>query len=103
MIKIKGRSSLKQYVPMKPIKLGFEVWTLADIQPGYVCRFHACRNKESSRKSSIGEHVVKTMVSVLEYSYGKVYFDNYFTSPCRIQYLYKNSSVTSFNTFYQEI
>ena len=30
MIKFQGRSSLKQYMPMKPIKRGIKVWTLAD-------------------------------------------------------------------------
>jgi len=30
MIAFKGRTTMKQYMPMKPIKRSFEVWILAD-------------------------------------------------------------------------
>ena len=39
MVKFQGRSSLKQYLPMKPIKRGFKVWVLADSINGYCSRF----------------------------------------------------------------
>lgn len=35
MVKYKGRSSLKQYMPMKPIKRGFKVWVIACAVTGY--------------------------------------------------------------------
>ncbi len=38
MIKFQGRSSLKQYMPKKPIKRGIKVWVLADSTNGYFCR-----------------------------------------------------------------
>ncbi|XP_045134450.1 piggyBac transposable element-derived protein 2-like [Portunus trituberculatus] len=38
MIRFKGRSSLKQYNPMKPIKRGYKVWCLVD-NAGYVFKF----------------------------------------------------------------
>ena len=34
MIKFQGRSSLKQYMPQKPIKRGIKVWVLADREEG---------------------------------------------------------------------
>ena len=34
MVKFKGRSSFKQYNPMKPIKRGYKIWVLAD-KSGY--------------------------------------------------------------------
>ena len=37
MIPFKGRSTMKQYVPIKPIKRGFKVWVLADAIDGYFC------------------------------------------------------------------
>ncbi len=43
MIKFQGRSSLKQYMPMKPIKRGTKVWVLGD----------------SSAEKGIGARVVK--------------------------------------------
>ncbi|KAK9746370.1 Transposase IS4 [Popillia japonica] len=35
MILFRGRSSIKQYSPMKPIKRGYKIWCMAD-QNGYV-------------------------------------------------------------------
>ena len=40
MVPFKGRSTLKQYMPMKPVKRGFKVWMLADAHTGYVCSLH---------------------------------------------------------------
>ena len=34
MVPFKGRSTLKQYMPMKPVKHGFKVWMLADAHTG---------------------------------------------------------------------
>ena len=36
MIPFKGRSSMKRYLPLKPVKRGFKVWVLADAHSGYV-------------------------------------------------------------------
>lgn len=88
MIKFKGRCSLKQYPPKKPIKRGFKVWTLADSTNGYVYDFRIYKGKDPNRTTSLGEHIVKDMVKEIKYSYRKVYFDNYFTTPNLLQYLY---------------
>ena len=39
MVKFKGRSSLKQYMPLKPIKRGFNIWCLCDANGGYLQEF----------------------------------------------------------------
>ena len=39
MIRFKGRSSLKQYVPKKPIRRGIKAWVRADSSNGYICQF----------------------------------------------------------------
>ena len=36
MIAFKGRSSMKQYVPKKPVKRRFKVWVRVDAVSGYV-------------------------------------------------------------------
>jgi hypothetical protein len=46
MIKFKGRSSLKQYTPLKPIKRGFKLWVRADCK-GYVYQFAVYQGKET--------------------------------------------------------
>nr|CAI5821849.1 unnamed protein product [Callosobruchus analis] len=38
MIAFKGRSAIKQFMPMKPVKRGYKVWCLADSQTGYICK-----------------------------------------------------------------
>ena len=39
MVRYKGRSSLKQYMPKKPIKRGFKIWCLCDANGGYMQEF----------------------------------------------------------------
>ena len=45
MIKFKGRSSLKQYMPMKPIKRGIKMWCRADSINGYLNDFEIYAGK----------------------------------------------------------
>ena len=39
MIRFKGRSTLKQYMPKKLIKRGIKVWALSDAVNGYMSEF----------------------------------------------------------------
>ena len=39
MIPFKGQSTLKQYMPQKPVKRGIKVWALADAINGFVSMF----------------------------------------------------------------
>ena len=45
MIRFQGRSTLKQYMPMKPIKRGIKVWVLAD-ENGFFSRFEIYTGKK---------------------------------------------------------
>ena len=40
MVKYKGHTSLKQYMPMKPIKRGIKMWCSTDSHSGYLCDFN---------------------------------------------------------------
>ena len=80
MIKFQGRSSLKQYMPMKPIKRGIKVWVLGDSSNGYFSRFDVYTGRKEQREEGLGAHVVKSLTSDLKHKYHHVYFDNYFTS-----------------------
>ncbi len=59
MIKFKGRSSLKQYLPKKPIKRGFKVWVRADSWNG--SDFEVYTWKEESAEVALGSKVVKKL------------------------------------------
>ncbi len=80
MIKFTGRSSLKQYMPMKPIKRGIKVWALADSHNGYFHYFQMYTGKEGSGEKHLGQRVVKDLTKHLKGKHHHVFFDNYFTS-----------------------
>ena len=80
MIKFQGRSSLKQYMPKKPVKRGIKVWVLGDSKTGYFSKFDVYCGKGTSPKKSLGARVVKTLTEPLKGKFHHVYFDNSFTS-----------------------
>ncbi|XP_051168542.1 piggyBac transposable element-derived protein 4-like [Leptopilina boulardi] len=83
MILFKGRSTLKQYNPMKPIKRGYKVWCLAASQTGYVLSFEVYTGKSDSSVSSgytLGERVVIQLTDHLRNTGILVAFDKFFTS-----------------------
>ena len=91
MIKYKGRTSLKQYMPMKPIKRGIKMWCRADSHSGYLCDFdiYTGRHRDGVGKG-LGYSVVTRLCKGIEGKWYKVYFDNFFTSYPLLEYLYCN-------------
>lgn len=80
MIQFKGRSSLKQYVPLKPVKRGFKVWCLASSSTGYLYNFDIyCRRKED-RRGTLGEDVVLHLIKRINLVDHRLFFDNFFTT-----------------------
>ena len=61
MIPFKGRSSMKQYLPLKPVKRGFKVWAMADALNGYQYDFNVYTGATGERKVALGEKVVLTL------------------------------------------
>lgn len=62
VILFKGRSTLKQYNPMKPIKRGYKLWCLAD-KRGYIANFDVYQGKKGTQMDEfttygLGERVV---------------------------------------------
>ena len=66
MIKFTGRSTLKQFVPMKPVKRGIKVWALADSHNGYFHKFQVYAGKEGSGEKQLGQRVVKDLTQNLK-------------------------------------
>jgi len=80
MIKYKGRSSMKRYMPAKPIKRGYKVWVRAD-ENGFVTRFQIYTGKSGNTSEKLlGARVIKDLTSDLKHLYYEIYFDNYFSS-----------------------
>ena len=65
MIPFQGRSMLKQYLPMKPVKRGIKVWVRADSHNGYFCQFDVYCGKGTniSADLGLGGSVVKQLTS----------------------------------------
>ena len=62
MIKFQGRSSLKQYMPLKPTKRSIKVWVLADSHNGYFSQFEVYTGKKgNTAEKDLGMRVVKTL------------------------------------------
>lgn len=82
MIKFKGRSSMKQYLPMKPIKSGYKIWVRADSITGYVFQFYMYTGKTDKTETGLGAKVVKTLCQPLIDSNFSCHlaFDNFFSS-----------------------
>ncbi|XP_043283530.1 piggyBac transposable element-derived protein 4-like [Venturia canescens] len=80
IVKFKGRSSMKQYNPMKPIKRGFKIWVRAD-QTAYVCEFQVYTGKVGKTpETNLGGRVVIDLTREIVGGNDRVYFDNFFTS-----------------------
>ena len=62
MVPFKCRSSMKQYLPLKPVKRGFKIWVLADAHTGYISRFDVYQGKSREERSDgLGATVVKKL------------------------------------------
>ncbi|XP_063235868.1 piggyBac transposable element-derived protein 3-like [Bacillus rossius redtenbacheri] len=84
MILFKGRSTLKQYNPMKPIKRGYKLWSMAD-QKGYTLTFKVYQGKDEVAETEfqghgLGERVVLELSKPVWGNFRELYFDNYFSS-----------------------
>ena len=73
MVKFTGRSSMKQYVKNKPIKLGFKFWFHCASRTGYLYQLDLYLGKEEKTVESLGPSVVLKMTDCLENSYCAVF------------------------------
>lgn len=81
MVRFKGRSTLKQYLPMKPIKRGFKVWCLSCSCCGYLLQFQVYTGKDAEQSVGLAHRVVTDLVCPI-YSNANfvVFMDNFFSS-----------------------
>ena len=76
MVLFKGRCSMKQYMPLKPIKRGYKVWCLCNAKNGYAYNIQVYTGASSgSNEDTLGSRVVKNMVSPIKGRGHHVYMD----------------------------
>lgn len=81
MAKFKGRSSLKQYLPLKPIKRGIKLWVRSDSLSGYAYDLDVYSGKQDGQADgTVGERVVRKLTSSITKSDVVICFDRFFTS-----------------------
>ena len=77
MTKFKGRSSLKQYTPMKPTKRGIKIWMRCDSQTGYV---YDIGKEEEATQGTLDERVITKLTASIKEKDVTIGFDRFFTS-----------------------
>ena len=82
MGKIKGRSSLKQYILLKPIQRGYKIWSLCDSITGYLfrCKIYLGKEELGITETLFGDRVVFGLIDDRSFEGRHLYFDNFFTS-----------------------
>lgn len=83
MTKFKGRSSLKQYLPMKPVKRGIKLWERCDAVTGYAYDLNVYSGKELGQAvltGTLGERVVLKLTDTIRNPEVAIVFDRFFTS-----------------------
>lgn len=93
MIAFKGRSSLKQFMPLKPVKRGFKCWTLACPRTGYTYCFEPYTGKidgHITRRPGFGpiQQTVLDLAMMLPPTNGYiVHADRFFSTPALVKSL----------------
>ncbi|GFU89460.1 piggyBac transposable element-derived protein 4 [Trichonephila clavipes] len=96
MIKFKGRSSLKQYMPKKPIKRGYKVWMRCD-SSGFACEFQIYTGKTEEVERNLGERVIRNLSEKLLDINHVLFFDNDFFSYDLLKHL-ETQNITACGT-----
>ena len=81
-----GRSTMKQYLPLKPVKRGFKDWVRADAGTGYFSAFDVYIGRPSDgtiTEVGLGERVILQLSQSLRGGNYQIFSNNYFTT-CHI-------------------
>ena len=93
MVPFKGRSTMKQYMPIKPIKRGFKIWVVADAINGYFYDLIPYTGATPGDTCmGLGEKVVLELTHSLFGKYHQIYCDNFFSTIPLFRTLYNNKT-----------
>ena len=73
------------------------MWMLCDDVTSYILKFHVCTGKENGENTStsLEERVVMKLLERYLDKEHKVYFDNFYTSPCLLRHLLQRNKYSS--------
>ena len=78
-----GRSTMKQYLPMRPVKRGIKIWVRVDSVTGYFCDCDIFVGRPAGgtqTEEGLGERVVLQLTECLTGKNYQIFADNYFTT-----------------------
>ena len=91
MTKFKGRSSMRQYLKVKPIKWGFKWWFRYESSNGYLYEFDLYLGKKQNVEVNLGEDMVMRLSEKLKGTFCTLFFDNFFNRPLLINKLFEEN------------
>ena len=87
MIRFKGQSSFRQYMP--------KVWVRADAKTGYIYQFQLYTGKDGDDGTGLASRAVKQLTNSLKNTSTHVAFDNFFSSVKLLEELHENKIFAS--------
>ena len=81
MVKFKGRKFYRQFLPSKPIRFGFKLFTLAESKSGYIWNFEIYTGRKGEAEENQTKKVVVRLMSPLEDKGYRLFTDNFYSSP----------------------
>ena len=85
MIKFSGRSKMKVYMPLKPIKYGFKAYILAESSSGYMLNWKMHEGKKTTVKN-----IIEDLVTPYKNRSYIISMDRFYTTYSAVQYLTEN-------------
>ena len=92
MTKFHGRSSMRQYLKMKPNKWDFKWWFRCASSNGYLYEFDLYLGKKQNVEVNLGKGMVMQLSEKLEGIFCTLFFDNFFNSPLLINKLFEGNT-----------
>ena len=87
-----GRSAIKQYLPLKPVKRGIKIWVVAESSTGYFLDLQVYLGKEGGQSEhGLGERVVLDLTEAYRGKAHRIFCDNFFSSPRLFKTLHAQS------------
>ena len=93
MIKHKGKAIFKQYLPKKPVKWGFKVFSVCDAETGMLCKFEIYTGQAGANDGEGLTHAVVLRLTDHLADAGRILFtDNFYTSAALAESLLERGS-----------
>ena len=79
MVKFKGRKFFRQFLPSKPIRFGFKLFTLAESKSGYIWNFEVYTGRKGEAEQNQTKNVVVRITNPLQDKGYRLFTDNFYT------------------------